>query len=232
MINPDHHPIVIIACKVFQDYIEKFLSPDRSAAIQFLEYGLHSLPRNLKKSLQEQIDQIEQPSLVVLGYGLCGNGLHGIRAGRHTLLLPRTDDCIALLLGSYTAYREQFDFKPGTYYLSKGWLEAGSNPLQEHQKYIERYGVEQADWLMEQQYKNYKRLVFVASTQEEMEQYRPQALEVARFCQRWGMEYEELLGSSQYVEGLMRVAQGFQAADSNFLVIPPGETINQSQYIR
>jgi len=69
---------------------------------------------------------------VVLGYGLCGNGLHGLKAGRHTLLAPRADDCIALLLGSYQAYRREFDAEPATYWLSKGWLESGSNPLQEY----------------------------------------------------------------------------------------------------
>jgi hypothetical protein len=137
-----------------------------------------------------------------------------------------------LLLGSYAAYREQFDFKPGTYYLSKGWLEAGTNPLREYQKYVERYGAEQAEWLMDTQYKNYRRLVFVASSPEELEHYRPQALEVADYCQRWGMAYEEILGSSQYIEGLMRLAQGYQSLDGDFVIVPPGGSIDQSQFIR
>jgi len=63
---------------------------------------------------------------------LCGNGLNGIRAGQHILLIPRADDCIAILLGSYQVYKQEFQSAPGTYYLSKGWLESGSNPLSEY----------------------------------------------------------------------------------------------------
>ena len=71
----------------------------------------------------------------MLGYSLCGNGLERINAGQHFLLIPRTDDCIAILLGFYQAYRPEMDKESGTYYLSKGWLEAGTNPLAENRAY-------------------------------------------------------------------------------------------------
>jgi hypothetical protein len=152
--------IAILACKVFQGLLEKHL-PDRLASrITYLDYGLHRAPRKLKTALQEAIDRIDTPSLVVLGFGLCGNGLDGLKAGHNALLVPRADDCIALLLGSNQAYQEQFFSMPGTYWLSKGWLEAGSNPLNEYQEYVEKYGQVQADWLADTQYKNYKRLAF------------------------------------------------------------------------
>ncbi|MGW8250062.1 MAG: DUF1638 domain-containing protein, partial [Anaerolineales bacterium] len=71
----DRLPVVFLACQVFQHLIEARLPADLAQSITYLDYGLHSVPRNLKTCLQEQIDRIEQPSLVVLGYGLCGNGL-------------------------------------------------------------------------------------------------------------------------------------------------------------
>ncbi len=231
-LSSDSLPIVVIACKVFQHLLERHLDSDRIGLITFLDYGLHSIPRNLNREIQQLIDRLEQPSLVMLGYGLCGNGLHGIRAGRHILLIPRADDCIAILLGSVEAYRREFDANPGTYYLSKGWLESGSNPLREYRQYVERYGQEQADWLMEQQYRNYKRLAFVAHSLQDLEAYRPQAQEVARFCQRWGMHYEEILGSEAYVQRLVEVAVALDAAGEDFLVVPPGGEITQAQFIR
>jgi hypothetical protein len=154
-------PVVVIACKVFQNFIEAYLPDGLAGEITFLDYGLHAVPRNLKTTLQAQIDAVSEPSLVVLGYGLCGNGLHGIKAGVHTLLAPRTDDCIAIFLGSYAAYQKEFNDAPGTYYLSKGWLESGSNPLAEYQKYVEKYGEKQAQWLMDTQYRHYRRLALV-----------------------------------------------------------------------
>jgi hypothetical protein len=225
-------PVVFLACQVFQHLIETHLPAGLAQSITFLDYGLHRIPRNLRNFVQEQIDQIEDPSLVVLGYGLCGNGMDGIRSGKHILLIPRADDCIAILLGSYEAYQREFHSTPGTYYLSKGWLESGSNPLKEYQGYVERYGVEQADWLMDEQYRNYKRLVFVAHNQDDLEHYRPQAQEVARFCQRWDMRYEEIIGSDDYTRQLIDIAASLEQASDDFIVIPPGGELKQSQFIR
>jgi len=232
MPSENNVPVVILACQVFQHLIEKRLPPGLADSITYLDYGLHKIPRNLKTYLQEQIDNIEKPSLVVLGYGLCGNGLDGVRAGKHILLVPRTDDCIAILLGSNQAYQREFDATPGTYWLSKGWLESGSNPLREYQVYLERYGTEQTEWLMDTQYKNYKRLAFVAHNQEDLDAYRPQAEEVARYCQRWGMRYEEILGSEDYIIRLVEVAAALDQAGDDFVIVPPGGELSQSQFIR
>lgn len=225
-------PIVVIACQVFQDLFSRLFPDEMDGNISFLDYGLHQVPSKLTKALQEAIDRIDQPSLVVLGYGLCGNGLNGIKAGKHVLLVPRADDCIAMFLGSYAAYRREFDSTPGTYYLSKGWLESGSNPLEEYIKYEKRLGQEKAMWVMDQQYQNYKRLALVAHSQEDLDKYRPQAQEVARFCERWGMRYEEILGNDAFVRKLVEVAASLDRANEDFVVVPPGGELKQSDFIR
>ncbi len=225
-------PVVIIACQVFQDLLSRFIPSGLNGNISFMDYGLHSTPNKLARALQESIDRIENPSLIVLGYGLCGNGLNGIKAGKHTLLVPRADDCIAIFLGSYAAYRKEFDSVPGTYYLSKGWLESGSNPLSEYQKYEKRLGAEKAMWVMDQQYQHYKRLVFVAHSQEDLEAYRPQAQEVARFCQRWGMRYEEISGSDLFIRQLVEMTYSPETANENFVLIQPGGELRQADFIR
>lgn len=232
-------PVVVVTCKVLQDVLERLLPADLAQSVSFMDYGLHRVPGKMAGTLQEVIDGIEEPSLVVLGYGLCGNGLKGIKAGPHTLLVPRSDDCIALLLGSYGAYMREFRAVPGTYYLTKGWLESGSNPLQEYEEYVPRYGEKEAMWIMDQQYQHYERLVLVARNEADLERYRPQAQAVARFCERWGMRYEEILGSDQYVERLIEAAaalgNGHQPPawlNTDFVVILPGGEIRQDMFMR
>ncbi len=173
-----------------------------------------------------------EPSLVVLGYGLCGNGLNGIRAGKHTLLIARADDCIAIFLGSYERYQREFKFESGTYYLSKGWLESGSNPLSEYEKYVQQYGSRKAEWLIDTYYHNYKRLALVAHSQADLETYRARAQEVAKFCERWGMYYQELLGSSEYFEHLIQAASSPEQAGTDFVLVPPGGELRQDQFMR
>jgi len=230
--SPQGLPLVVIACQVFQSLIEKFLPEGMAQQVTFKDYGLHRVPSKLTWAVQEEIDKIEDPSLIVLGYGLCGNGLKSIQSGEHTLLIPRTDDCIAVLLGSYKKYLHEFDQTPGTYYLTKGWLESGSNPLEEYEEYVEKYGEKDAAWIMDQQYQHYERVAFVAHNQEDLEKYRPQAKKVAKYCERWGMRYEEILGSDIYIRKLIEIAGSIEDADAEFLVIPPGTEVTQEMFMR
>lgn len=236
-------PIVIVTCKVLAAALERVLPADPAAnpasEVKLLEYGLHRVPVKLTDAVQTALDEIAEPSLVVLGYGLCGNGLRGIRAGRHTLLIPRADDCIAILLGSYKAYLREFSKTPGTYYLTKGWLESGSHPLKEYHEYLPKYGPDTTLWLLDQQYQHYERIALVASTPEELAAYRGQAQEVARFCERWSMRYEEIVGSDDYVRRLIETAEALRnggpqgvTIGTDFLVIPPGGEIKQEMFMR
>jgi hypothetical protein len=232
-------PVAFIACQVLQGTLERLLPGDLRPKAVFLDYGWHRVPSKMTESLQELIDSIEEPSLVVLGYGLCGNGLDGIQAGRHTLLLPRVDDCIALLLGSRQAYLRQFSTVPGTYYLSEGWLECGSHPLSEYEEYAEKYGPDDALWVLDQQYQHYTRVALVADSEAGLERNRPAARAVAHFCERWDMVYEELLGSDDYLRRLVETAvalreNGMETPDrttSDFVIVPPGGEIQQRAFV-
>jgi hypothetical protein len=227
-------PLVILACQVFQGWLERFLPEEARQRITFFDYGLHAVPKNLRKTLQEALDEIQQPSLVLFGYGLCGNGLDEIHAGKHTLLIPRTDDCIAMMLGSYQAYREQMAQEPGTYYLCKGWLESGTNPLDEGRALEEKYGPQTAAWLMDTQYQHYRRLMLVGRDEAELAEMRPKAQEIAAYCARWGMRYEEKIGSDDFLIRLAEVANTPEKTSlgEDFLLIPPGGTLKQSMFLR
>jgi hypothetical protein len=223
-------PVVIIACKVMQSMLEHLLPDQLLQRAVFMDYGLHRVPGNMTRELQDAINALKEPSLVVLGYGLCGNGLEGIMTDKHTLLIPKVDDCIAILLGSRQAYIGEFTAVPGTYYLSKGWLESGSHPLKEYQEYAQKYGAEEAAWIMDQQYRNYERLAMVAHSQSDLEKYRSQALDVARYCEQWGMRYEEILGSDRYVRRLLEIIDQPDNSDDEFIFVPRGGQIRQEMF--
>jgi len=227
-------PVVVCACGVFESQFRRLL-PKIGNGLQviYLDRGLHRVPDRLRYTLQLELDRLPEPSLVLLGYGLCGNGLADLRAGRHTLVVPRTDDCIALILGSYSTYLEEFAAEPGTYWLSSGWLEAGSHPYKEYQEMLKKYDQETALWLADQMYQHYRRLCMVAIDEEELEYYRPQALEAARFCaERWGYRYEERLGSDDYVRRLLQAPAHLHELGSDFLVIGPGEQLKPEHFRR
>lgn len=233
-------PIVILACPVFRVWLEANLGATLVDHVTFLDEGLHARPAGLRQAIQTAIDGLRQPGVVALAYGLCGNGLHGVQAGAHTLLIPRSHDCIALLLGSHAAYQAQLAGEPGTYFLSSGWIASGKNPLDESRALETRYGAETAAWLMDAQYQHYRRLILVGQDPRELEAVRPKALEIAEYCARWGMRYEERLGSGDYLGRLVAALQMLSTAGAvaagiardDFLVIPPGGSVSQAMFQR
>ncbi len=223
----DPRPHVFLACGVFQGII----SPKTHHTVtQFLDAGLHATPKKLHLRVQEQINAITHPSIIVLGYGLCGNGLNNIHAREHTLIIPKMDDCIAMFMGSRQDFLDEFTKQPGTYYLTKGWLQAETHPLSEYERAVEKFGEETADFIMDTQYKHYNRLRFVAHSQQDLDESRAKALEIAEFCKRWDMVYEEYLGTTDFVDALEQAVVEPTRVDDAFIVIQPGETLTQEMF--
>ena len=109
---------VVIACRVMEPELRKVLAETKEEVeILYLDQSLHRTPTKMLGQLQEKIDQAaERASQIVLGYGLCSNGVVGVTARQQELVIPRCHDCIALFLGSPSRYQEVFSQKPGTYY--------------------------------------------------------------------------------------------------------------------
>jgi hypothetical protein len=221
-------PTFVIACRVFEGMLQSRASR-AIGGFTFLDYGLHKLPKLMPAAVQEKIDAIQEPSIIILGYGLCGNGLVGLKSREHTLIIPRVDDCIAIFLGSYELYRKEMDEHPGTYYLTRGWLESGTEPLTEYEECRGKFGADKAGLIMDMMLSNYRRMCLVAYSEEELALCRPRALEVAEFCRsRWGLQYEEKIGSDQFIRRLLAASGDV----GELLIIPPGGEVTQSQFIR
>jgi len=224
-------PTVIIACRVMQEHLQKLLPQE--TPVTYLEITLHNTPKKLAAALQHEIDRVAQPSNIIIGYGLCGNGLLGIKSGPHTLIIPRTHDCVAIFLGSHQRYVQRFFANPNTYYLTRGWLEARDEPLQDYLDYVRDYDEETADYLVEMKYRHYRKLCMVGFSQQELEDCRPMALRVAEFCgKRWNMEYEEIVGSTSMLETLIGLPEHPQADNAEFVVLEPGQEIQVEMFLR
>jgi len=213
---------LVIACATVIEEITPLLPEDVSSEV--LDFGLHLHPATLKKSLQEKIDQASQRAdVLLLGYGLCSMAVVGLRATTAYLVMPRVDDCIAIFLGSCKAYQEQSQKEPGTYYLTKGWIEVGDTPFQELHRLAEKYGEAKAKWMIQLMLKNYTRLAFINTGQYEIERYREYARKTA---EQFNLRFEEIDGSPALVRKMV-----FGPWDDEFLVVAPGETIQYTDFV-
>src|SRR5450755_1759704 len=130
----NHMRLKLISCEViFREMCDAVARSPHQVDVEFLPKGLHDLGApNMREALAAAVAKAD-PSLydaVLMGYGLCGNGLAGLRAISIPLVIPRAHDCIALLFGSRQKYREYFEQNPGVYFHSTGWQERGQSMAQ------------------------------------------------------------------------------------------------------
>ncbi len=224
-------PTVVISCSVLNDLLGKRLPA--GIPVTWMDITLHNTPKKLAAALQERIDALSEPSTIIVGYGLCGNGLVGVKSGVHTLVIPRTHDCVAIFLGSHQRYVERFFASANTYYLTKGWLDARDEPLSDYLDYVKQFDEETADYLVEMKYKHYRKLCMVGFSQQELDGCRADAMKVADFCkQRFGMEYEETIGTTELIEALISMPERIDSGDEEFVVVPPGGEITLDMFLR
>lgn len=211
----------VIACETVIEEMMSFLPQDVSHEV--LDFGLHLRPDGLKQKLQECIDHSnDQADVLLLGYGLCSMAVVGLTARSAHLVIPRVDDCIAIFLGSCAAYQDQAKQEPGTYYLTKGWIEAGDTPFEEHQILVEKYGEERAWRMTRLMLRNYKRLAYIDTGNYEVERYRSYARQTA---DKFSLRFEELDGSPDLVKKMV-----FGPWDHEFVVVAPGQTVKYTDF--
>jgi Protein of unknown function (DUF1638) len=222
---------VILACSVMRNEIEEVLSPDNEVEVRYLEQALHRTPHLMPGRLQAEIDAVSgYARRIVLGYGLCSNGIVGVAARRQRIIVPRCHDCITLFLGSRAAYDELFQKIPGTYYLTQGWIEEKKDPLSIVElEYTPRVGSETAIWAMQEELKHYTHIALISSGLTDIEPYRRRAKENAAF---FGKKYLELTGTLDYFRKMVcpdLLEEGVVPDD--FVSIAEGESLTQELFL-
>jgi hypothetical protein len=219
----------LIACHVL--WRELFYYTSRSPHIfhpHFLELGLHDNPDTLREQIQALINETDTAGYkaILLGYGLCGNGLLGIQAGRTPLVLMRGHDCITFLLGSKDTYAELTDRHVGTYWYAPGWIDNDRVPGMEQDAkfladYTEKYGAEQAQRMLDvysESFKEYTHAKFINQGLFDPVFYREYTKRNAEYLD---LAFEEVEGRTDLLEDF--IACNWD--DERFLVVRPGRRI-------
>jgi hypothetical protein len=188
------------------------------AEVRELEAQLHVKPDKLKEALRAAVAEADRPGVtIVLGYGLCSNAVLGLKTRHATLVVPRVDDCIAMLLGSNEAFSMEAEKERGSYYLAKAYLDECANLVTEHEAMVEKYGEERAVRMMKLMLKHYKRVVLVDTGRYDLEPLRERVRGVARLYE---LAVDEVPGTTRIVDGLVADEWG-----DEFVVAPPGHEL-------
>jgi hypothetical protein len=217
---------VLVACQVMEPELEAARGDQAGVEIRYLDQGLHRTPKKMAAVIQEQIDQAAAyANRIVVGYGLCSNGIVGLVARQQGLYIPHCHDCIAFFMGSHRAYLKVFQARPGTYYLTPGWVAEKKDPLGIiEEDYTPRLGRETAFWSMQEELKNYTHIVLINTGAGNIESLRERAKENARVLNK---QYEEIQGSLDLFRKLM---QG-PYTTGEFHFVKPGHKVTQEMFL-
>jgi hypothetical protein len=208
---------IIVACRTIENEVKKAIEETGAAhPVIWIESGLHNWPEKLHRRLQEQISCIDNVEYIIMAFGYCGNSLLGIESPNARLVIPRVDDCISLLLGSYQK-RQQMSAEMGTYFLTKGWMDYENNILKEYERCAARYGNEKAERVMKIMLENYKRLALIDTGAYNLDDCLSRS---CSFACKLGLRHEVVPGSLDLLKKLFSGPW-----DEEFLIIPLGEVL-------
>jgi hypothetical protein len=242
---------IAVVCEVMKNDFIKMSKNNKGNNLDyiFLEQQLHNTPDIMRKRLQGEIDKIDESyENIILGYGLCSNGVVGLISEKHEIIIPKVDDCISLFLGSRERYLEEFKKDPATYYLCKGWIEYGGDPyrgylvwtgqedkipkewINNKEMYGKRYDEAVARLLITELLKNYNRIVLINNNDIE-EIHRNYAKDMVVFISELldrQIVFTEMEGSSKFLEEIFNEKWD----QNNFIKVEPGKKILQEYFFK
>ncbi len=239
MMPPGGKRLKLISCEVFfRELVALVAESPHVIDIEFLQKGLHDIGAvNMMGRIQAAVDAVDSGLYegILMGYGLCNNGLAGLTARAIPIVLPRANDCISLFMGSSTRYLSYFQQNPGVYFMTTGWRERGeaasdlkqvSIPQQmgmnsTMEELIAKYGEDNAQFLYEtlvENAQNYSQYTYIDMGHELDAGY---IKETQQEADRRGWRFSCIPGNRELLARLINGPWN----DDEFLTILPGQRV-------
>jgi hypothetical protein len=208
----------MLACRNIENEL-RAAAAGSAFPIFFIPRDTHLLADKLREYLQGVIDALENVDYILLPMGRCGNGTLGLMSKDASLVLPRCNDCIDLLLSEDSLKPERPKY---AYFLTDGWLGSPSSIDTEYSYSLNKYGDKTGKEIIRMIYCNYKYFTFVNTGSYDLEAAKEKIMPLARTT---GMEINRMNGPCGVLRKMARLE-----FDANFAIIPPGEPVSEEHF--
>ena len=203
------------------DVFDRFECSD--VEIRWQERGHHNDPEKLNRVIQDAIRQAEADGadLIMLAYGLCGNGAVGWHTDHAVLAMPGLDDCCTLMLCSGKRSRRNL-LEAGNMYLTQGWSRDEGALLSMLERAQERYGEKRGLKAMKLMFDSYTKVTVIDTGCYELRPVEEYAGQCARLLD---LEKCTVQGSNIILRKLITCDW-----DEDIIVKMPGEKVTAEDF--
>lgn len=213
----------IIACSTIRPELQAAMTLCQlDYPVFYMDARLHDRPDDLRIAVQAQLESLTGIHRVLMPFGYCGGTTVGLRTGDFELILPRTDDCITLFLGS-RENRKAVPDERYTFFLTQGWLDSERNVLAEYNRLCEKYNQKRADRVMRAMYQHYHAIGLVDSGLFPLEPQTQVSEEIAALLR---LDHKVLPGTDSLLRQLLLGPWD----EARFLRVGPHEEVTKALF--
>ena len=141
----------IYSCITLQKELENTIKKmGFDGKVTYLNVALHSNPQKMHETLQRIIDENTEAEEIVICVSGCGKATCDLKATTCPIAVPRTMDCIDVLLTGSGIKRPD-----GAIFITKSWMNFMKNSTIDYAKLVQERGQAEADTFLKQMYKGF-----------------------------------------------------------------------------
>lgn len=150
---------VIIACRTLEREIQAAMKETgNSCLVYYLPLKFHVAPKEMAVELQRIIDSLTNVDEVLVCVSGCGGSTKDLKATTADIIIPKTRDCIDILLSNQEGKIERD--KNGIFF-TDNWLEFFRESPMAFEKLVKEHGKEEAKEKFRQIYKGFEHFYVV-----------------------------------------------------------------------
>lgn len=166
---------VVISCRTLEREIQAAMRETGSSyLVYYLPCRLHTVPQEMAAELQKIIDGLVDVDQVLLCVSGCGGSTKNLKATTADIVIPKTRDCIDILLTKTTTGEIDRD-KHGIFF-TDNWLTFFKNSPMAFEKLVKEYGREEAIERFRQIYKGFEHFYIVDTGAYDVEALKKELL--------------------------------------------------------
>lgn len=214
----DDKKYMMVACQNIQDEIRDAMrAAQLDYSVYYLPSGTHDSPDKMRATLQTLIDRLTGIDYMLLPMGRCGNATVGLRAERFSLVLPKCEDCINLVLSESSL---KVNRPTGTFFFTDGWLRSIFSADREYERTTKQYGKEQSDIVMNMIYSGYQHFALLDTGLYNLDRAKKQLQPLAETV---SVDFTKM--PAPY--GVLKKMVALDFENENFVIVPPGVKVTE-----